>query len=785
MRWGPLAIVALILVPPAGAWTQLRGEADRSSAIDPPSGVLDVVPLAGGIFGKENTYALYGRASPLAVEARGGLTVLAGRAAGATDGCETFTVTPTKVLVRAVPDCAQGRLQGHAAAQDLLIACGSGPAAQRILSAYDADGGLAWQVVPRDAFPIATGATERRLDDDWAWSCDGAAVLDDAVVVPFLATQTGSDGARHRIAKVGLADGVVQWATEIIVSPALATPAQPEAVTALPGSHDTNPSFLPLAVAASGRGFLVSGLVACPVPPDIPSAPAVPDQSVCRTSTGQGDLPPRRSVGYLGAVAWLDVDGVARGFEAPRPPDQVYNDLGSTLPPPVVSLAGAADATLVFTQIGARVIAVDPGNARIEKMAQVTAFESSDGLGSWPIPLVQDQRIVVATDRRVNFLDASLNALGSWETQPTERVVDLAGDRLGRLFILSIDTSIHAGSDLSSVAKVTILGREGSEVLHDLPLPAATVAGTDPIFQSHVGDVGVDETQNLRWMRPPAFVEHDGELAVVDAGGGLFALRDVSHAPALDPSNAYPRPGDQVQVGIDWDLPARQVRLRWGDGTFEEMAWTGGHLEVDHLYPSPGRRELLVTVVGPDDASATGQLVFEVGGVQPPQTLWQKALARENADMTWGLFGLALAALGAAWGYLRVRHGRWRLQRMLADVQAARELGREDPLGALSRLKEARQRIEGGAAHGRIEQAQLHMLESRVASASRALLHQSVAGFRTRLTPAYQGMLAGFFEDGRMGPHELEAALAGLRRQVRLDPGERDRLQRMFGILRD
>lgn len=772
MRVVPLALAVLFVLPSVGAWTQFRGEADRSTAIEPPRGTLDIASITPFL---PDNHAFNGRLSPYAVSTSNGLVGLSVNEHGL---CDFIVGGPDQVsLSIAPPGCDKGQLQGYWPGGDAFLTCRPALADEPVLGLFGLQGTSPWE---EDFTPDGRlGQVEPensvyyQYSGRWNWSCDGAAIIGDFAVVPFYATRTSSDSARHRIAKVSLIDGTTEWTTEITaaaIASALPGPAPLPPVPAPSGVPVSGgvPSFMPTAVTATENGYLVTGLVVCPSAPTMYS---------CRSGlqTGGG------TTSYMGAVAWLNLAGQVLGFEVPQPrvvPEpEAENQL---IVAPMVSVHGAAQHGVIATQVGGRILFIDPSRSDLEAVLVAPVLESRDALSAWAAPVWQEHRIAIPTDRQILFVDTGYNLLPDpWDTpgRSDEHIVDIVGDQLGRLFILSIAVP-NATALTTDTAFVTILDRDGHDT-HRLPLPAGTMVVSDPILQT--GGV-----PSMQWRQTPVFAVHDGQLLVIDPLGRIFLLADHGKGPPLDVSDLYPRSGDLVKLDVEATGNPVRLILRWEGDIVEETSWPAGQQSVraEHLYVNSGDASMLVTIVDQDGTTSTATRIVHVDGVPPPEKFIEKAFSAEYRDTTWGIIGIAIAGLGALFGFIQLRRGRNRLRRDFERLHAIREKGRTDTIGALRDLQAMRQHVHDHTAAGGYDQGQLHLLEARMASTARTLLFQSVATFRDRLTPLYQGMLSSFFEDGRIGEHEAETALDGLTRQKRLTAAEKETLQAMFETLK-
>lgn len=779
----------------------MRGEADRSSTIVPPRGLLDVVTVTT-VKPDAGDWTILGHAGPYAIARDAAIEILLNKDAsgGARSGGGRCGISQGGLgggfAFRDTDGCGSAWLQ--AAVGDLTVVCSSGPGDIATLFAIDANGHQAWTVVPRDAFADALSPLD---ESEWTWTCDGAAKVDipqaagvapiERLVVPFTATKTGLEGARHRIAYLDGATGGILWHTTVAMGAA--------ALQQVPSTEGASPSFLPSSIAVAhdpvGQpiGILTTGLVVCPHPPSpstlpspVPPLPTAGD-SPCRApgGTNQGVR-----TAYLGALAWLTMEGTTNGFEATLPrEDPRLEAQHKVVLRPMVSAAGSAQGAIFAAQVGGRVLFIDPMRSSPDDSVQLPGIGSDAAIATWPAPLWQEGRLAVPTDRQIWFLNPVSHGVDPepFNTPQNTRIVDLAGDGLGRLFVLAATMSnATSGSFAGKGAIVIILGPDGTE-LHAVPLPLAqTRIVADPAMS------GTDGTAQLRWLQPPQFMWADGRLAVVDAAGGLFTLgehpsADLVIGAALSPE--FPPTDADVTLVVAPKNPAtvERLRIRWeGGGSSSDEMWPVGATNVSsvHFYNSAGLKDVLVTLVFDDGTTATTGLTINVGGSPPPVlNPVQRAFSNENANTTWGLIGIALALMGSVFGLFQASRSRRRVRKVLVELARIRAKGQSDPLAAMGDLQELRRDVHDRALRGVYDQGQLHIVETKAAATARLLMQLAVAPFRDRMTPMYQSMLAGFVDDGRITAHEAQAATDALSGQRGLRPGERDVIRRICDLL--
>lgn len=737
---GPLAAVS-------AQWTQLRGDPGRSEAMPAHAGFLDVVgvdaPLPPG-------YSIAGRFGPYAVAAGGEMHVIGHGSDGA---CLLASGTAGHYRAQSLAECKDGSLQGYAPKHDLFLICMPGDGTQPILAAYHSDGSLAWAKIPQRDFPADPGTpalVEQRLN----WSCQGAALLDDVAVVPFVAASGGVPGVRHGIANVTLADGTINWFRPVPLSAGVAATGQPA---------DPGMDFVPWVVTASSHGFVVTGVVSCSA------------KTLCH-SAGNA------VASYAGAVAWMDAQGSVKSLYVSRP--RIEADPNSDQPawlPSLASAFGAAHADRVAVLAGQTLLLLVPDLDKPLLSAPLATTESPESLAWWPGPTWAGETVLVPTDHDVVSVSGSdLREQWRWSMDRRWSVVDLATDASGRIHILLVRLDAGSlvctpGANVMGEALLVDLNRAGNEVSR-LPIPASTRCGAP------------SAASLSSWLQAPAFLALPDGLGVVDGRGRVFAL-GTGQGPSLAASDLYPPLAGSVDLRVGSVGQPQTVWLDWGDGTRMDAVWPVGaaDLPFNHSYNDLGPHIVAVTLVQPDGTTGTATLTLDIGGTPPPTPLQlnpiQRAFSQENQNTTWGVLGLAVALTGVVVGALRVGRRRNRMRRALGQVAALRDAAVGDPQKALLELHDLRGRLRDRIETGYFDHGEANLLEGRVASAAKGALFLAIAPFRDQLTPAYQAMLVGFFEDGRVTETEAKAALDALGRQRHLKPASKTRLRALLAAL--
>jgi hypothetical protein len=294
------------------------------------------------------------------------------------------------------------------------------------------------------------------------------------------------------------------------------------------------------------------------------------------------------------------------------------------------------------------------------------------------------------------------------------------------------------------------------------------------------------------WLQAPQFIQNGDEFGVVDAEGRYILLQDSSAEPVMAVSDLYPIPSQNIELVLTPTGDPRRVLIRWNDGIegdlgrVDDIAWPANQstLIAVNSYTRSGDADLIATVLYENGTTQTGARTIHVGDEPPTRQTFVQWAFSDQVDNTWGILGIIMAVIGGAYGYWRLQRSRRRLGAYTKRLHDIRQKGHTDPMAALRELQELRAEARDRTMTGALDHTQLQLIEDRAASTARTLMFQAIAPFRGRLSPVYQGMLSGFFEDGRIGDQEAESALQGIDAQAGLTGDDRHRLQALFNLLR-
>ncbi len=730
-----LLLFLLAISPVQASWEQARGEADRSATFPALPGTLDVIEFHA--LADEDSEILGWRSLTLAAWSGGVASLLVHRTA---ETCSLLHGPLHDTQRTTLHGCVRGRLQAMPA--DGPIVCMDHATGTGTIVKFDLEGNEQWRIDPavdlqRLGLPVGH------------WTCEGASI-DAQLVVPFVGVREGGEPPVHIIAALDPVTGARAWESRVTI-PGTGAALESEGLV-----------FIPHGVSSNDLGHAVVGHVVCP-------------QNVACPSTVDGPQ------GHRGAVAWFDLQGVQRGLLIAEPAVDATLGASPVKPVPHVSTWAAGDDGMFAVVAGPRSVFIDPTSNEVVDGPPTVHRSSDDAIAQWPAPLWQSQRVALPSDKEIIFA----HPVNQRETQQpwaapggVDRIVDLVGDSVDNLYILTAriqDPSATPGVIVGDEASITILD-SGGRTLHELPIRAASLIGTAPIF---VPD-RVQEPQHA-YIRVPQFVALDRGLAIVDAMGGVAVLGVQDAGPVVDIDTLFPDPGHAFEVSVRHTEGVAAATVRWGDldrHATRASFVDGTDLHFSHIYAQAERYDLVVSVLYEDGTTRTTSFVVDVGGAQAELSPIQRAFSDEYEDTTWGIIGLTIALLGGLYGWVRLRRRHGQLRRALRDMR--RIVDGADPTEALVALQALRSSVHERAVSGHFDSSQWHTFDSQAALAGRRLMYRLIRPFQNRLEPTYQTMLAGFFRDGRVTPEEAELAMTELTRQASLDDAERGVLRSIF-----
>ncbi len=215
-----------------------------------------------------------------------------------------------------------------------------------------------------------------------------------------------------------------------------------------------------------------------------------------------------------------------------------------------------------------------------------------------------------------------------------------------------------------------------------------------------------------------AFAVSDG-LAVLWSYDGVLQVlgaNEVSLQPVLRVSSRIPQPGDVVRVDLSRSHagtgsfgPPTEFKANWGDET--ETDWQASPI-FEHRFLDSLDADARFFIRNANQTSSQAVL-FRVGG-DPDLTYLQQQFSQENQERTFFFLGLVLTALGAVFGFWRLRAKRGRLQEELDAITAAYERNKDNATACEAALAERRAHAHGLAVDGKLDEGQVALLERRI-----------------------------------------------------------------------
>lgn len=561
---------------------------------------------------------------------------------------------------------------------------------------------------------------ERLWEYSWTGGpCLGAAYdeVNERLYLPLTISTVGS--ARARLDAVDAATGTVLFRSLV----PLADPREAAA-----GLAAATPGF-----AQYGRGVSIT------------------DTGVVFTGyTGQG------SVGVYEDmfVAWFGLDGRVRNMEQAtfgQPPEGDEASRG-------LSRAGTqwpvARGALAALGLGDEVVVLQPQTPNVVLRAPLAAVEPTTQGVFWRTGAWGDDVLVLQLPHSLRaFEPATLAPSWTWTESLDHYLQDLMRVAGGTLLVLA-----SAGKEVLLVEL-----DEGT---------GATRARFQLPFQMSQGADG----DQYAILVP---IEGDGLYVLGDRG----KLLRLAHAPEgarpnVVVSNSFPTPGDRVTIHATVnDVRHASFEIDWGDARFTPMTEGG----ASRVFSGRAVVDVKVRAIYEDGTTATTVAAVNVGGTPPPKlTALQTAFAPENQDLTFGIVGVGLTLLGAAFTIGRTRARIARLERELDAMEEIRLLSARDPREAVRTLRDYRQALPQEMARGRIDESHYHVLEARSARLLRVLRARLVTPYADRFSPRYQRVLEAAFEDATLGPAEWALLTEGLDTEGALSDEERRELRELL-----
>lgn len=481
-----------------------------------------------------------------------------------------------------------------------------------------------------------------------------------------------------------------------------------------------------------------------------PDYPGTSTLSLARSETGLAALvtftPP--GLGRDQLLAGLDPTGEVvstwdgLGYAAADLPD------GSEAP-----FRGALRATSQGARVAAHsadhLVYLDPSVPGAEVVRLGT--EASLSTAFFPSPIWVGDHVVVPTSGGTYIHGPNGGTLTRWPGHQGAGVLEVLGLPTGHVLAL-----LAQGAGETTRNELALVDLDDARTVHVLPLPRL---GTD--------------ARLLPLTDPPGLLAWDGS----SGRAVLLGPAEDSLVPAVSLSTRYPAIDEPVTLTVDGQAPTRLL-VAWGDGAIDPLA--PGE-SASRAYAAPGLRTVRVTAVHEDDRTATREVAVYVGQEPPPErNAIETAFARENQDLTFGLLGIALAVTGGLLAVGRTRRRRGILQRELDAIGQTYEHHRGNPGACEVALDERRAHVGAHLAEGRLDEAQVALLERRIDELSRQV-RLSVLDERFQFLP--HGMvlaLRDMLGDGRISSWERQHVLEVLERDEVLTDAQKGRVRTLL-----
>lgn len=278
------------------------------------------------------------------------------------------------------------------------------------------------------------------------------------------------------------------------------------------------------------------------------------------------------------------------------------------------------------------------------------------------------------------------------------------------------------------------------------------------------------------------FAVGEGVLAAAGFDGSLTVLGQsaASPSPTVGLSNRYPDPGETVRADLSGSRsgangPVVAYRAVWGDGT--ETNWTGEPV-LTHRYEAVGDHIARFQVRTENGETGSEFVLFHVGS--PAPTFLERAFAAERQDTTWGVIGLLVAATGTTVGVARLKTRRTRLKQELAAIEDAFALARGRPSDVEAALAERRAHARGLLVDGRLDEAQVQLLEHRIDELAREARLSALDERFDHLPMGMVRRLEAMLEDGHVSRWERDHFYRALEEETLLTEEQKAQVKRLI-----
>lgn len=239
----------------------------------------------------------------------------------------------------------------------------------------------------------------------------------------------------------------------------------------------------------------------------------------------------------------------------------------------------------------------------------------------------------------------------------------------------------------------------------------------------------------------------EGIFAVAMTDGSVVAVGETGASIQVraETSSRYPEPGRSFSVDLSGTRagaqgPATSFRVQLPNGT-----WTPWQPDprVEVTLAGDGEQEVRFQAANDAGQTASVLVTFHVG--EPEPNLVSRLFAPENQNLTFGVLGVLLTLGGGVFGVARFQGRKSRVLRELRAINEAYERQEGNPGRLETVLNERRTRVQALHLDGRLDEAQLTVLEKRIDELARegrlasldhrfdALPHGMVRRLRTML----------------------------------------------------
>lgn len=723
-----LLLATVAAQPGPGGWSQLRGGPDHPGRVDLAPTPLDVVGshplLDSGSLGVHTGLLRIGQ---------GWVTDYYD------DGARTCGLLFVDNLAegsirRSGPQgCPHGgipELFAYDSQGNFLLSCQAGTSNEPVLLARDGTTAKpVWAVTPEDFGVLATGdGPGSRL----LWHCTAGAM--DPTTREAVVGIHGPGTGRGWVASVNLDDGKVIWARS--------TPA-----TAVAGQGSLPPAANdPRLNPATDAGFEADEVTI----------------TQTRIAVG-GDIGDR-----VQAVVWLDREGHLLGGTSAQP-----GQTGQAVEPATARSRSGAwvgnGGELATIVLDNRLLVIKPGEPQLEEHV-IEALEPVNDPYLYPWPAWWDTFLLVPLKHSVHAFHApDVKEIWSWYLGPSWRVSDV-------VVAPPFDAYILATHNRTEGEEAILLRMD---LITGVPLQRLSLP-----LQPQVRQIVIEDVEVTRWFAE-LIPSPEGGLFVLDRQGQMAILGPAAGnlVPEVVVSSLYPRPREEVvirPIPVAGKSPARYV-IGWGSGPIQEIG-PGG--EARSEYATTGPRTLRVTAVYHDGRTATAERVIDVGGTPPTRpaelNILQRAFARENLDLTFGILGIAIAFGGGVVALGRNRTRRRRVGRELDNIQQSLSAGGDDPVRVEAALADHRARVRHEGLRGRLEHGDVVLLERRLDEAARQVRLDALEARFGFLTVGMARALRGMLTDARISAWERQHVLDALEQDKDLTAEQKRRVRRQI-----